>query len=648
MPKLSAQRIAAACNLPLPISIKQEFLSGGTGNLKQHLIARQAQCHPWEVIHPDSGHMAIHAALVPPGEIMYFGGWFSSNGFYIFDVDKEQVTDLSNTNPPNTDVFCSGHSFLADGRLLIGGGQLKIHDGVPHPPELNIPDLDKKDRIAHQKFHARPEFQHGHPNTGMAGGGTRDCWLYHPRSRSWSKPGEVSDLNKDPHNNDNSGGRWYPTLMTLYDNQVLCMGGHPDYRENYPSHENRRHNNNTPERYSPHHNSWSLLTDDKTAYDNDNIGWYQRTFLLPDGLVFFASEVRGKNRFYNPYSGHFEGSTLVNNKEEITPPPSQPSPGENIYKENSIGSAIMLPMLPADGYTPRILITNAPNSYRITLSGEDPQWIQTGPRDWPNGNVPFRFHACTVMLPDGKVFLSGGTAQDGGDPTRQDNTVQDGEIYDPEINWDTQSYKTPSNAPWSKTQKHAHVKRHYHYVALLMPNGTVWCAGSDGPGRSSDQETRIEVFRPPYCEQINRPEISANPEMLIYGSAFTIRTPQAGDIQRVALIRNGSVTHAFDADQRYIALEFTHAGGDRLIATAPPHSAIAPSGFYLLWIIDHHGRPCKLAKFLNLSAFSVKRTATACGVNAPISLLQNIFNIGNSNTKSLRHQIHIMQKQCVF
>ncbi len=128
MPKLSIQQIVAACNLPLPLSIKQEFLNGGVGDLKQHLTARQAQCLPWEIIALDSGHMAIHAALVPPGEIMYFGGWFSSEGFYIFDVETYQITDLSDTNPPNTDVFCSGHSFLADGRLLIGGGQLPIHD----------------------------------------------------------------------------------------------------------------------------------------------------------------------------------------------------------------------------------------------------------------------------------------------------------------------------------------------------------------------------------------------------------------------------------------------------------------------------------------------------------------------------------------
>jgi len=629
MPKLSTQRIVAACNLPLPLSIKQEFLSGGVGNLKQHLIARQAQCQPWEIIAPDSRHTAIHAALVPPGEIMYFGGWYSAKGFYIFDVETYQVTDLSDTNPPppaeaEVDVFCSGHSFLADGRLLIAGGQLKRPDNAPD--EL-----------------------HGH--TFMAGGGIRDCWIYNPRNNSWSEPKAVADLNFDPDGNPNSGGRWYPTLITLYDNQVLCMGGHPDYRENYPNPANRRHNNNTPERYSIHHNSWSLLSEDTTAEDNDDIGWYQRTFLLPDGLVFFATEVKGVNRFFNPYSGLFQGSTLVDNIAEITPPPLQANPGEpgeNIYKENSRGSAIMLPLLPADGYTPRILLCNAPNSYRITLSGDNPEWIKTGPRQWPEGSAPFRFHACTVMLPDGKVFMSGGTRVRGGNPVRQENAVQDGEIYDPEIDWDTQSYKTPSDSAWSKTQKHSLVERHYHYVALLMPNGTVWCAGSDGRGENSDQEKRIEVFRPPYCEQLNRPEISASPEILVYGSRFTIHTPQASEIQRVALIRNGSVTHAFDADQRYIALEFTQTGDDRLVATAPPHSAIAPAGFYLLWIIDHHGRPCKLAKFLNLSAFSVKRTAAACGINAPLSILRDVFNIGNSNTKSLRHQIHIMQKQCLF
>jgi len=136
--------------------------------------------------------------------------------------------------------------------------------------------------------------------------------------------------------------------------------------------------------------------------------------------------------------------------------------------------------------------------------------------------------------------------------------------------------------------------------------------------------------------------------MIIYGATFEVRTPQADSIQRVALIRNGSVTHAFDCDQRYIRLEFSHSGGDLLTVTAPPHSAVAPPGYYMLWIVDDAGRPCKLAKFVNVSALSVRITAAACDIPAPMSLLQNVFTLGNSQTTSLRQQLHLMQRECLF
>jgi hypothetical protein len=426
-------------------------------------------------------------------------------------------------------------------------------------------------------------------------------------------------------------------VTTLFDNQVIAVAGHPDVREQYGV--PQRQSNNTPERYSPSNDSWTLLTAETTA-ENGIRDEYHRMFLMPDGLVFFATQVKGFNRFYNPYTGTFEGSDLINGGETITPPP------DSIYHQGSRGTAVLLPLLPGDGYTPRVLVCNGVEPYRITLSGDQPGWAVAGSRDW--NNPPQRNHGCSVLLPDGKVFLSGGTQYAGGDDgLRQQNAVRHGEIYDPEIDWETGTYGPPSAHPWT-TVEPATVRRHYHSVALLMPNGTVWTAGSNGPGGQANHERRIEVYRPPYCAQLNRPVISNSPDLLIYGASFEVRTPQASSIQRVALIRNGSVTHAFDMDQRYIALDFSHPGDDRLVVTAPPHSTVAPPGFYMLWIIDGDDRPCKTARFVNLSSFSVKITAAACGVNAPLSLIQDVFTVGSSQTKSLRRQLHVMQQQCLF
>lgn len=607
MPTLRIQRIARACGQRFPLSLRRDFLNGQPGALREPLEVAQADCIPWEIVLSDSGHMAIHAAVVPGNKIVYYGGWFESSGIYNFDIVSERKDNSFDSALPDTDMFCAGHALLGDGRWLIGGGELS----------------------------AGPDGEDLHGHGGMSGGGSRACWLYTPSSRRWTKAG---DLNLDPDGNLNSGGRWYATLLTLYDNQVIAVAGHPDVREEFTADQReQRHSNNTPERYSPPNDKWSLLAGpgrDTTA-ENPDRDEYHRIFLLPNGHVFFATSVKGSNRYYNPYSGAFLNQPLIS------------LPAETLYHHGSSTTAALLPLLPGDGYTARVLIANGTRAYRISLAGRSPAWEETADRDWPN-TPPQRIHGCSVLLPDGTVFLCGGTNKDGEDAVRQANGVREGEIYTPGINWQLGIYDDEPKKPW-KTVEQAAVVRHYHSVALLMPNGTVWTAGSNGPGGSDNQERRVEVYRPPYCVRRDRPVISESPGRIIYRNSFTVRSPQATRIRRVALIRNGSVTHAFDSDQRYVALEFKRVGQDALVAKAPPHSAVAPPGNYMLWIIDDEGRPCRWASFVNLSAYSVRTTAAAAGVgSSKISLLGDVLSVGGSNTKSLREQIHLIQRKFMF
>ena len=70
-------------------------------------------------------------------------------------------------------------------------------------------------------------------------------------------------------------------------------------------------------------------------------------------------------------------------------------------------------------------------------------------------------------------------------------------------------------------------------------------------------------------------------------------------ISSVVLVRPGSVTHAFDMDQRLVGLNFT-VGNGVLNTTAPPNGSIAPPGYYLLFILNSAGVP-SLASFVQLS-----------------------------------------------
>lgn len=186
---------------------------------------------PWDPS-IDSEVLAIHAALLGTGEVLYFGGDEHSKVQHeandldhtrLYDAATNTVSSPGTPSSPVGDVFCSGHAHLPDGRLLVAGGT----EDFPLPEG---------------QFHA-DHFP-----------GLRDAWVYQPLARSWRR---VADMNAEPGfaYNGRGGGRWYPTLLTLANGEVLAMGGHPSSSDRRPN-----HNNDSPERYDSSTNRWTLLT----------------------------------------------------------------------------------------------------------------------------------------------------------------------------------------------------------------------------------------------------------------------------------------------------------------------------------------------------------------------------------------------------
>ena len=127
--------------------------------------------------------------------------------------------------------------------------------------------------------------------------------------------------------------------------------------------------------------------------------------------------------------------------------------------------------------------------------------------------------------------------------------------------------------------------RLYHSVALLLPDATVWLAG--GNPKRGGYVQQMEIYQPPYLFDSTgalaaRPSITGAPSAVSYGNAFSVQTPDAATINRVVLVRNGTVTHAFGMDQREVELAFTAQNGS-LAVTAPPNGNIAPPGYYMLF-----------------------------------------------------------------
>jgi len=119
-----------------------------------------------------------------------------------------------------------------------------------------------------------------------------------------------------------------------------------------------------------------------------------------------------------------------------------------------------------------------------------------------------RIHVNAVILPDRTVVATGGS----GIAEDALTASTEAEIYNPATN------------SWT-TGVRARVPRMYHSVALLLPDARVLTAGSN-PSRRND-ETRLEIYHPPYLFRGPRPCIEQVPQQITLGASFTVhlRTP---------------------------------------------------------------------------------------------------------------------------
>ena len=346
-------------------------------------------------------------------------------------------------------------------------------------------------------------------------------------------------------------GRWYPTLTTLSDGSVMVSSGLDETGAT----------NTTIEIYKVGV-GWSQ------PY---NVGWnpplYPRMHLLPNGNVF--------------YSGSTPGSAIFNTTTHTWTDVAT----TNYSGTRTYGTSVLLPLTPANNYDPRVIIMGGNDPATATteiidLGASNPKWVYG-----PSMSEP-RIEMDGVILPNGKVLALNGSSSNEDAATASLNA----DLYDPTAN--TFSAAGAGAFP-----------RLYHSGALLLPDATVLVLGSN-PEQGS-YESHMENYTPAYLfnsdgSMATRPTItSVTPGVIGYGAAFQVQTPNAANISSAVLIRAGSVTHAFDMDQRLIGLNFT-AGSGLLNVTSPPNSSIAPPGYYMLFILNSAGVP-SLASFVQLS-----------------------------------------------
>jgi Domain of unknown function (DUF1929)/Bacterial Ig domain len=230
------------------------------------------------------------------------------------------------------------------------------------------------------------------------------------------------------------------------------------------------------------------------------------------------------------------------------------------------------------------------DSRTIDLNGSTPQVSATSPMAF--GRRQYNL----TTLADGSVLATGGNSS-GAHLVDMNAGVYPAELWNPATgNW--------------KTLASMAVTRQYHSTALLLPDGRVLSAGG-GLCSTCDRvgylAKNAEVFTPPYLfkkdgsgQLAPRPTITSAPGSAGYGSQIQIATPDAGSIQKVALVRLGAVTHSVNMEQRYVPLSFT-AGSSSLTATVPTNVNTAPPGSYMLFILDSAGVP-SVARMVRLDS----------------------------------------------
>ncbi|MEU8724062.1 kelch motif-containing protein [Streptomyces antimycoticus] len=583
----------------------------------------------WDVVDVPQQYRisTIHAALLHTGKVLLVAGSgnnaknFAAKSFrsVLWDPEKNTFTNI----PTPKDLFCSGHSQLPDGKLLVAGGtqryeKLKgdvekagglmfVHNEDPDKPKtlpagtrftgkesgktfvskdpLLVPRATKKTnpktkkvtvsastaRVYVEALRKGRKYQTGtEDNYRIAGlkGKDRQNFYGIAQKLSFDKKdfqGIKMAYEFDPVAeryipvDPMNEARWYPTLTGLQDGKVLAVSGLDEIGQVVPG---------KNEIYDPKTKKWKYLPK-KRFFPT-----YPALFLTGKGRIFYT----GSNAGYGPDDkGRTPGIwDLKSNRFDVVPGISDPDALET-------SMSVLLP--PAQDQRYMVLggggvgedATSTAKTRIADLRADKPRF-RNGPELYAKARYP-----SSVILPDDTVLTTNGSGDYRG---RGDTNVLKAELYTP---------KTNTARPVADPL----VGRNYHSGALLLPDGRVMTFGSDSlfgdkantkPGEFQQQ---IDLYTPPYLFRDSRPKLTDTaPRTVKPGRKSTYRTAHPSAITRMRLIRPGSFTHVTNVEQRSIALDFTRTK-DGVTVTLPKDASLVPPGWYMLNAVDDQGTPSK-------------------------------------------------------
>ncbi|MFD8754723.1 galactose oxidase-like domain-containing protein [Kitasatospora sp. NPDC059577] len=501
---------------------------------------------------PDFGD---HVALLPTGKVLLFSferietnpekepaptqtiGKENAGRAFLWDPAKGTGPDaFKQVTPPVADMpdglgeprpvpfFCSGHSFLPNGMLGVFGGNLG----------------------------------------GNGGTGAKLSLVFDPWTETWTR------------NPDMSVGRWYPSVVTGADGRQLIMSGQSELGYGTP----------TPvvERFPA--KSFAVPTKktdvprgtpvDRFKVDAPFTTDYPHLFSLNDGNVYGFGRQSAEQWKFDP---------VAESRADLTARPDG--------RKRNYGSAVMLP----GG-------VNGPDSALVLGGDRDnPSTLRFSNGSWTaeKSRAFGRTQDDTLLLPTGRLLTVNGAydIRDYGNGPYNPNAdlkYRQIELRDDQGNWQLGPVQRlprgyHSNAVVLPDGRVMVTGDELQQLANNTDvNGTV--SGVPGTSGPVTMNGTIEIYEPSYLHQGDRPALANAPTTPVgYDQTFTVTSTTPGLAAKAVLLAPTTSTHSVNTSQRHIELRLTSRAGNRLQFQAPPDAKAAPPGWYMLFLLSDQGVP---------------------------------------------------------
>lgn len=583
----------------------------------------------WEIIEfPEKYRQnTIHAALLRTGKVLLVAG--SGNNQDNSDAKQydtriwDPVKGTVKKVPTPSDLFCTGHTQLANGNLLIAGGTKryeKLKGDVTKAGGLMVVHNENPDKPITLPAGTRFTGKENHKTFV-----SKDPVLV-PRAEKVFDKATGKFLRNDP-----GLGRIY--VEAQKSGSEYETGTEDNYRIQGLSGADARNTYGIAQKLALDKKDFQGIRD---AFEFDPVAekyikvdpmhearWYPTLTTLSDGKILSVSGlddigqlVPGKNEIYDPKTKEwtytdkirqfptypalflmdngkifYSGANAGYGPDDVGRDPGiwdvetnkfTKIPGMSDANMLETANTVLLPPAQDEKY---MVIggggvgeskLSSEKTRIVDLKADDPRFV-----DGPSLEKGTRYPQASV-LPDDSVLVSGGSEDYRG---RSDSNILQARLYHPGTN----SFERVADPL---------VGRNYHSGSILLPDGRLMFFGSDSlyadkantkPGKF---EQRIEIYTPPYLYRDSRPDLSGGPQTIERGGSGTFTSRAASTVKKVRLIRPSASTHVTDVDQRSVALDF-EADGDKLTVTVPSSRNVVPSGWYMLFVTDGEGTPSK-------------------------------------------------------